>query len=122
MVLRKPGFLIALIACAVYWAIAPKVFASDPDWKTIEQEAVTLLTRYIRIDTTNPPGNETKAAEFFKEIFDREGIESKIIESAPGRGNIFARLRGDGSKQSIVLLNHMDVVPAEAAQWKEPPF
>ena len=91
-------------------------------WKALEDEAVSLLSRYIQIDTTNPPGNEIKAAQFFKEIFDREGIEARIIESAPGRGNIYARLRGDGSKKAMVLLNHMDVVPADAKLWKEPPF
>jgi len=92
------------------------------NWKALEDEAVALLSRYIQIDTTNPPGNEIKAAKFFKDIFDRERIESRIIESAPGRGNIYARLRGDGSKKPIMLLNHMDVVPAEAKLWKEPPF
>ncbi len=93
-----------------------------PDWKILEEEAVALLSRYIQVNTTNPPGNEIQAAQFFKEIFDREGIEARIIESAPGRGNIYARLRGDGSKKGIVLLNHLDVVPADAKLWKEPPF
>jgi acetylornithine deacetylase/succinyl-diaminopimelate desuccinylase-like protein len=91
-------------------------------WKALEDEAVSLLSRYIQIDTTNPPGNEIKAAQFFKEIFDREGIEARIFESAPGRGNIFARLKGTGMKKAVLLLNHMDVVPAEAHLWKEPPF
>ena len=88
----------------------------------LEQEAVSLLSRYIQIDTTNPPGNETKAAQFFKEIFDREGVEARVIESAPGRGNIYARLRGSGTKKAVMLLNHMDVVPADAELWKEAPF
>ena len=95
---------------------------SDFDWKSLEDEAVSLLSRYIQIDTTNPPGNEIGAARFLKEIFDREGIEARIIESAPGRGNIYARLPGDGAKKAILLLNHMDVVPADAKLWKEPPF
>jgi acetylornithine deacetylase/succinyl-diaminopimelate desuccinylase-like protein len=89
---------------------------------SLEEEAVSLLSRYIQIDTTNPPGNETKAAQFFKEIFDREGIEARVIESAPGRGNIYARLRGSGAKKAVMLLNHMDVVPADAKLWKEAPF
>ncbi|HWH80466.1 MAG TPA: M20/M25/M40 family metallo-hydrolase [Candidatus Binatus sp.] len=92
------------------------------DWRSAEDEAIALLSRYIQIDTINPPGNEIKAAQFFKAIFDKEGIESRIIESQPGRGNIFARLKGNGTKKSLVLLNHMDVVPAEASLWKEPPF
>ncbi|HEX7228458.1 MAG TPA: M20/M25/M40 family metallo-hydrolase, partial [Candidatus Binatia bacterium] len=89
---------------------------------SLEEEAVSLLSRYIQIDTTNPPGNETKAAQFFKEIFDREGIEARVMESAPGRGNIYARLRGRGAKKAVMLLNHMDVVPADAKLWKEAPF
>jgi acetylornithine deacetylase/succinyl-diaminopimelate desuccinylase-like protein len=99
-------------------------FAADtgPEWKQLEDDAAAILSRYVRIDTTNPPGNEIAAARFLKEIFEREGIEARIIESAPGRGNIFARLRGDGSRKSVVLLNHMDVVPAEGKEWKEPPF
>jgi len=92
------------------------------DWKALDDEAVTILSRYIQIDTTNPPGNEVKAAQFLKAIFDREGVEARIIESAPGRGNIYARLKGNGSKKAILLMHHMDVVPAEAKLWKVPPF
>jgi acetylornithine deacetylase/succinyl-diaminopimelate desuccinylase-like protein len=85
-------------------------------------EAVALLRDYLRIDTTNPPGNEIKAAQFFKGIFDREGIESQIFESSPGRASIYARLKGDGSRKAIVLLNHMDVVPASKQLWSVDPF
>ena len=114
-----------LIAGVLFiWSTVARGFAAQPEleWKELEQEAVAILSRYIQIDTTNPPGNEMKAARFLMEIFEREGIESRLIESAPGRGNIFARLRGDGSKKAVVLLNHMDVVPAEGKEWKEPPF
>ena len=109
---------------AVVFVPPGSVRAADSsfDWKTLEDEAASLLSRYVQVDTTNPPGHEIKAAEFLKQVFDREGIEAKIIESAPGRGNLYARLRGDGSKKAIVLLNHMDVVPAQAEVWKEPPF
>ena len=93
-----------------------------PNWQALGDEAVALLSRYIQIDTTNPPGNELKAAQFLKTILDKAGIEARIIESAPGRANLYARLRGNGSKQAIVLMHHMDVVPAEAKLWQEPPF
>src|SRR5215831_20094774 len=109
-------FFALLVRSSLFGAIP------DGEWKNLEEEAVSLLSRYIQIDTTNPPGNEIKAAQFLKGVFDREGIESRIIESAPGRGSIYARLRGDGSKKAVVLLNHMDVVPAEAKLWQEPPF
>lgn len=121
---RHKRFALVLLLLSVLAQIPARSHGADAavDWKVVEDEAVTLLSRYIQIDTTNPPGNEIKAAEFFKEIFEREGIEVKIIESAPGRGNVYARLRGDGSKKAVVLLNHMDVVPADAKLWKEPPF
>ncbi len=86
------------------------------------EEALALLREYLRIDTTNPPGNEIRAARFFKGIFDSEGIESRIFESAPGRANIYARLKGDGSRKAIVLLNHTDVVPARKQLWAVDPF
>ena len=92
------------------------------DWKALEEEAVSTLSRYIQVDTTNPPGNEFKAATFLKTILDKEGIEARVIESAPGRANLYARLHGNGSKKAVVLMHHMDVVPAEAKLWKEPPF
>jgi acetylornithine deacetylase/succinyl-diaminopimelate desuccinylase-like protein len=114
-----------------YWFVLLAFFATVTrgyaaqakiDWKALEAEAVALLSRYIQVDTTNPPGNEIKAAQFLKRIFDREKIEARIIESAPGRASIYARLKGNGSKKAIVLMHHMDVVPAEAKLWKEPPF
>ena len=92
------------------------------DWKALEDEAVSILSRYIQVDTTNPPGNEMKAAAFLKALLDKEGIEARVIESAPGRANLYARLRGNGSKKALVLMHHMDVVPADTKLWKEPPF
>jgi acetylornithine deacetylase/succinyl-diaminopimelate desuccinylase-like protein len=112
-----------LLAAVFQLIFGAAVFSAEPvSWTSVEDEAIAHLRRYIQIDTTNPPGNEIKAAQFFKEIFDREGIESRIIESAAGRANIYARLRGAGTKKAVVLLNHMDVVPADEKLWKEPPF
>jgi len=118
---------VLLRAFVLLWLLAiiasgRTALAAVADETASADEAAALLSRYLQIDTTNPPGNEIRAAKFFKEIFDREGIEAKIFESAPGRGSIYARLSGDGSKKAIVLLNHMDVVPAEASLWREPPF
>jgi acetylornithine deacetylase/succinyl-diaminopimelate desuccinylase-like protein len=110
-------YVFGLLLCALNLPIA-NAAAND----ALEQEALSLLTQYLRIDTTNPPGNEIKAAEFFKAIFDREGIESRIFESSPGRGNIYARIKGDGSKKAVVLLSHMDVVPADRKYWSVDPF
>lgn len=119
----KRSLSYSIVLLAWVFAITPGYTTEAKlDWKALEDEAVSLLSRYIQIDTTNPPGNERKAAEFLKAIFDREGIEARVIESAPGRANIYARVKGNGSKKATVLMNHMDVVPAAAKLWKEPPF
>ncbi|HKQ97868.1 MAG TPA: M20/M25/M40 family metallo-hydrolase [Candidatus Polarisedimenticolia bacterium] len=83
---------------------------------------VARLRDYLRIDTSNPPGNEMKAARFFKEWFDAEGIASEIFEYAPGRAVIRARLPGNGSRRPLLLANHMDVVQAERPYWSVDPF
>ena len=85
-------------------------------------ETTRLLQDLLRIDTTNPPGNETPCIDFIARRLAEEGIESTIIESAPGRGNLVARLKGDGSLPPILLFGHVDVVPAEADKWQRPPF
>jgi len=83
--------------------------------------AAERLSAYIQVNTQNPPGNETRGAEFFAAIFDEAGIEYETAESAPGRGNIWARLEG-GDEPALVLLNHMDVVPADLRYWSANPF
>ena len=87
--------------------------------QTLEDEAVGWLQNYIQIDTINPPGNEYRAVDFLAEIFDAEGIEYQTAESAPGRGNIWARLEG-GNEPGLILLQHSDVVPADEEFWTIP--
>jgi acetylornithine deacetylase/succinyl-diaminopimelate desuccinylase-like protein len=86
--------------------------------------AVGWMQKYLQIDTTNPPGNEIRGAEFFKKIFDAEGIENRVFEYAPGRANIWAVLhkQKQSEKRPIILLSHMDVVSSDASHWKAPPF
>lgn len=79
------------------------------------------LSEYIQVDTTNPPGNESRAVAFLAKIFESAGIEYETAESAPGRGNIWARLKG-GRKPGLVLLHHSDVVPADARYWDVDPY
>lgn len=108
------------LTLAVACACAGPASAGDED--ALGREALGVLVDYLRVDTTNPPGNEIRAAEFFRALLAKEGIESTILESAPGRGNIVARLKGDGSRPAIVLLNHMDVVPTDRRYWTVDPF
>lgn len=89
----------------------------------LARRAPELLGSYIRIDTVNPPGNEIEGARFLQGLLAAQPrIETQVLESAPGRGNLYARLRGNGKQRPIVLLNHIDVVPADAAEWNHPPF
>ena len=86
------------------------------------REAVQLLSEYLRVDTTNPPGNEHRATAFLSRILSEEGIDCDVYESSPGRSNLCARLKGDGSRQAVVLLSHSDVVPADRPYWSVDPF
>jgi acetylornithine deacetylase/succinyl-diaminopimelate desuccinylase-like protein len=87
----------------------------------IEDEAVAWLQQFIRTDTVNPPGNEYRAVEFYSKIFAAEGIEYETAESAPGRGNIWARIKG-GNEPGLILLQHTDVVPADKDYWTIDPL
>jgi acetylornithine deacetylase/succinyl-diaminopimelate desuccinylase-like protein len=88
-----------------------------------EQEALSLLVELIRTDTSNPPGGERPAAELLQKALAQDGVESQLVEKAPGRTNLVARLKGDGSGGGPLLLTgHLDVVPAEPQGWRHPPF
>jgi len=93
-----------------------------PDFDALAAEATAWLQAYLRIRTVNPPGNETAGAEFLKAALAREGIAAEVFESAPGRGNLYARLAGTGARRPMILLSHIDVVPADSTRWQVPPF
>jgi acetylornithine deacetylase/succinyl-diaminopimelate desuccinylase-like protein len=86
------------------------------------QETTTFLKDLIRIDTQDPPGNESKVAAYIGAIFKREGIPYEILETVPGRASIVARLKGSGAKRPVLLLAHEDVVPVDRAHWTVDPF
>jgi len=102
---------------------AAGVAAQETESATTEpvSESVAWLQEYLQIDTTNPPGNEMRAVDFFARIFKAEGIEYQVAESAPGRGNIWARLEG-GDEPAILLLHHSDVVTADREFWDVDPL
>jgi acetylornithine deacetylase/succinyl-diaminopimelate desuccinylase-like protein len=87
-----------------------------------DKEAEDYLVRYIRIDTSNPPGNETAAARFLQEILQKEGIDAQLVGSNPARQSLYARVRSGTSAPALLLLHHLDVVPANPAHWSVPPF
>ena len=118
--IRMLALLAALSAPSIATAQAKAI-----DWDALAKEGQVILADYLRINTTNPPGNEIVAARFLKNILAREGIESQILDSAELGGthaNLYARLKGNGKKKAIALVHHMDVVPATASQWSVEPF
>jgi len=88
----------------------------------MHDEAVQVLTGLVKIDTSNPPGNEILAARYIKGLLDAEGIASETFESAPGRASLVARLKGSGAKRPLLLMGHIDVVGVERARWTVDPF
>src|SRR5688572_18048154 len=112
-----------LFAVLALLGIPAAAFAQPPDWKGVEAEALKTLQGYVRINTSNPPGDVTKAADYLSAILKREGIDVKRYESAPGRSILLARLKGDGTGGKAILLeSHMDVVPTDPTRWQKDPF
>ncbi|MGB9714548.1 MAG: M20/M25/M40 family metallo-hydrolase [Candidatus Bathyarchaeales archaeon] len=91
-------------------------------FKEVEEEVTNLLADLIRINTTNPPGNEIEAAKYLAKNLEQEGFKCELFESAPSRGNIITRIRGTGEKPSLLLLSHLDVVAANPKEWSVDPF
>jgi len=93
------------------------------DWDALTEEATNLLSSYLRIDTTNPPGNEAAACAWLAGLLDAEGIPYQVVEAGDGRASLLARLPGaDTTSKPLLLLNHIDVVPAEPDRWSQDPF
>lgn len=88
----------------------------------VEEEATTFLSDLIRINTTNPPGNETAAAKFLATTLEAEGLKCEVLESSKGRGNVLTRIEGSDENPSLLLLSHLDVVPATPREWSIDPF
>lgn len=126
MLRRLHRFIPVLALSVALLAAGPSSLAFDkpavPDFVAARDEVVKILADFVRVDTSNPPGNETKGAEYLKSVLDRAGIASEIFEMEPGRGNLVARLKGNGKKRPILLMGHIDVVGVEREKWTVDPF
>src|SRR5688500_12190751 len=96
--------------------------AQTPDWDAVRGETLAHVQRMIRMNTVNPPGNEITVARYLDSTLKAAGIETHLFEPAPGRAALVARIRGDGSKQPVVIMGHMDVVGVEREHWTVDPF
>ncbi|MBA2686504.1 MAG: M20/M25/M40 family metallo-hydrolase [Gemmatimonadaceae bacterium] len=119
-----PRWLLPILA-VIMWSSTLQAQGAALDWPALTAETEQTLIDYLKIDTSNPPGNELETARFLKRILDREGIEATILDTVvlgKGRANLYARLKGNGSKKAIALVHHMDVVPVNRASWSVDPF
>ena len=93
-----------------------------PDWAKVEAETLRHFQALISLDTQNPPGNETHAAEYLKKVLDAEGIPSQILALEATRANLVARLKGSGAKKPLLIMGHTDTVRVDPAKWTFGPF
>lgn len=88
----------------------------------MDAEAEEALVQYLRIDTSNPPGNETAGAKYLQQLLAKDGIEARLIGSNPARQSLYARLKSGSNEKALVLLHHIDVVPVTPSEWTKPAF
>lgn len=92
------------------------------DQRRLEEETMRHFQAILRLDTSNPPGNEKLVVDYLKNVLEREGIETKIFALDPQRPNLVARLRGSGKKRPVLIMGHTDVVKVDPVKWSHPPF
>ena len=102
--------------------MAQTVNQQSIDWQAVGEETVRRLQDLLRLDTRNPPGNEIRAAEYLRAVFEAEGIPGEIVGPSGERGTFIARLRGDESAPPLLLMGHTDVVAVEPEKWTHDPF
>jgi acetylornithine deacetylase/succinyl-diaminopimelate desuccinylase-like protein len=120
---RTPKWLAVLSLLLLLFSLScrnAEGVARDP----VEREAEEAFVAYLRIDTTNPPGNETTGATYLRDLLAKDGVEAKLVGDDPKRQAVYARLQSDAatSEKALLLLSHIDVVPADPALWRNPPF
>ena len=110
------------IASLLLLVVGGLASAQTIDWPRVNDELLSHYQALIRIDTTDPPGNETKAEEYVRKALEAEGIPVIVAAKDPARANLIARLKGNGSKRPILLMGHLDTVQVDVSKWKFPPF
>lgn len=108
-----------LLACLLSIGAA---IAQSPDWSKVDGETLQHFRALLQIDTANPPGNETRAVDYLKQVLEREGIPSQTFALEPSRGNLVARIKGSGKKRPLLIMGHTDVVTVDLKKWKFGPF
>src|SRR5580704_17961077 len=102
--------------------LAYGVSAQSIAWQKINEETLKHYSALVQIDSTDPPGNETRVVDYVRKVFDAEGIPYIVAAKDPARANIIARLKGNGSRRPLLIVGHSDTVKVDAAKWSFPPF
>ena len=118
MTRRSLALLLVFFVLAPLYCRRAEGVAADPG----EKEAEEALLGYLRIDTSNPPGNETAGAKYLQQLLVKEGIPAQLVGSDPARQSVYARLASGTNEKALLLLHHIDVVPAARDEWTKPPF
>ena len=113
-----PALLLATILASTAVAQQPNA----PDWSRVEAETMEHFQKLLRFDTSDPPGKEQEAAEYLKQVLEKEGIAVEMFALEPHRPNLVARLKGNGSRRPLLIMGHTDVVNVDPAKWTHPPF
>jgi len=124
-ILGRGGRIAAIFPLALGVMVPASGHAQDRypmDWDAVAAESMEYFLELLRTDTSNPPGNETEAATYLQGLLEREGIETELFALDPARANLVARLRGNGSKQPILIMGHTDVVGVQRDNWSVDPF
>lgn len=113
-----------VIACVLATAglVAQPRPVPQPDWARLQQETLDHFQAVLRLDTSNPPGNETRVVEYLSTVLTREGIPFETFALEPGRANLVARVKGSGRRRPLLIMGHTDVVTVEPSKWTFPPF
>ena len=112
----------ALSAALIGFAFPSLAAPAPVNWKEQEPEILRHYRALVQLDTSSPPGNETRAVDYLKAIFEKEGIPVKTFARDPMRANLVARIKGNGSKRPILLMSHTDVVGVQREKWPVDPF
>ena len=120
--MRLPTLIAASILVTLSAASGSAQSSPQPKWADIERETLEHFQAILRIDTRNPPGNERRAADYLKSVFDKEGIPAQLIALDSNRANVVARLTGNGRRRPILIIRRTDVVTVDTTKWTHTPF
>lgn len=101
---------------------AVRAQVAQPDWPGLQDETMRHFQAILRLDTSNPPGNEGVVVDYLETVLKAAGIETKRLANDPARPNLVARLKGSGRKRPLLIMGHTDVVKVDSAKWQHPPF